>query len=115
MLEIFTNLGIVAGTLLALGAILKPLYMMVRRVEQVHTKVMVDLPVWQEHVDRGLKELYPNSGSSIHDKVTNTNREMNSLKRLVQDHLNDTSSHSVRQIRASISLDTHPSNDDETQ
>lgn len=111
MLDLFTNLGIVAGAILALGAVLKPLYMMVRRVEQVHTKVMVDLPAWQEHVDRGLKELYPNSGSSIHDKVTNTNREVNSLKRLVQDHLNDTAAHNVRQIRARIQLDTQPTDD----
>lgn len=112
MLELFTNLGIVAGSILALGAILKPLYMMVRRVEQVHTKVMVELPVWQEQVDKGLKQLYPNSGTSIHDKVTNTNREVNSLKRLVQDHLNDTGAHNVRQIRARIQLDTMPTDDD---
>lgn len=112
MLEIFTNLGIVAGTILALGAILKPLYMMVRRVEQVHTKVMTELPVWQEKVDKGLKELYPNSGSSIHDKVTNTNREVNSLKSLLQDHLNDTGSHQVRQIRARIQLDSVPTDEE---
>lgn len=111
MLEIFTNLGIVAGTILALGAILKPLYMMVRRVEQVHTKVMVDLPVWQEHVDKGLKQLYPNSGSSIHDKVTHTNDELLRVKRMLQEHLNDTGAHSVRQIRASISLDAHTTDD----
>lgn len=114
MLELFTNLGIVAGTILALAAILKPLYMMVRRVEQVHTKVMVDLPVWQEHVDKGLKQLYPNSGSSIHDKVTHTNDELLRVKRMLQDHLNDTSSHNVRQIRARIQLDTVPTDDDLT-
>lgn len=111
MLEIFTNLGIVAGTILALGAILKPLYMMVRRVEQVHTKVMVELPVWQEHVDTGLKQLYPNSGSSIHDKVTSCNTEILGVKQMLQDHLNDTGAHNVRQIRARISLDTHPTDD----
>lgn len=112
MLDFFTNLGIIAGALLAFAAVLKPLYMMVRRVEQVHNKVMVDLPAWQEHVDRGLKELYPNSGSSIHDKVTNTNKEVNNLKSLVQDHLNDTAAHNVRQIRARIQLDTQPTDDD---
>jgi hypothetical protein len=118
MLDLFTNLGIVAGTILALGAILKPLYMMVRRVEQVHTKVMVDLPAWQANVDKGLKELYPNSGSSIHDKVTNTNKGINSanreianVKRMLQDHLADTGSHNVRQIRASFQLDTNPTSD----
>ena len=111
MLEIFTNLGIVAGTILALGAILKPLYMMVRRVEQVHTKVMVDLPVWQEHVDKGLKQLYPNSGSSIHDKVTSTNDELLRVKHMLREHLNDTGAHSVRQIRASIHLDAQTSDD----
>jgi hypothetical protein len=112
MLDLFTNLGIIAGAILALGAVLKPLYLMVRRVEQVHSKVMVDLPAWQEHVDRGLKELYPNSGSSIHDKVTNTNREINNVKRMLTNHLNDTGSHNVRQIRARIQLDTQPTDDD---
>jgi hypothetical protein len=106
MLDLFTNLGIIAGAILALGAVLKPLYMMVRRVEQVHTKVMVDLPEWQAHVDKGLKELYPNSGSSIHDKVTNTNRKVIGLEQLVREHIADTGSHNVRQIRASIQLDT---------
>lgn len=105
MLEIFTNLGIVAGTILALGAILKPLYMMVRRVEQIHTKVIVELPTWQEHVDKHIKELYPNSGSSIKDQVGNTNREVARVKQMLQEHLNDTGAHSVRQIRASIQLD----------
>lgn len=112
MLDLFTNLGIIAGAILALGAVLKPLYLMVRRVEQVHTKVMVDLPAWQEHVDRGLKELYPNSGSSIHDKVTNTNKEINNVKRMLTDHLKDTGAHNVRQIRARIQLDTQPIDDD---
>lgn len=112
MLELFTNLGIVAGALVALGAVLKPLYLMVRRVEQVHTKVMVDLPAWQEHVDRGLKELYPNSGSSIHDKVTNTNKEVSNVKQMLADHLNDTGAHNVRQIRATFKLDTQPTDNE---
>jgi hypothetical protein len=78
----------------------------------VHTKVMVELPVWQEHVDNGLKQLYPNSGSSIHDKVTHTNQEVRSVKGLIQEHLADTGAHNVRQIRASIRLDTHPGDDE---
>lgn len=114
MLEIFTNLGIVAGTILALGAILKPLYMMVRRVEQVHNKVVVELPIWQEHVDKHIKELYPNSGSSIKDQVGNTNGKVNDLEELVRDHINDTGAHSVRQIRARIHLDTHVDGDSES-
>jgi len=112
MLEIFTNLGIVAGAILALGAVLKPLYMMVRRVEQVHTKVVVELPVWQEHVDKHIKELYPNSGSSIKDQVGNTSRDVARLKQLVQEHINDTGAHSVRQIRARIQLDSLPTDDE---
>lgn len=112
MLELFTNLGIVAGSILALAAILKPLYLMVRRVEQVHHKVVVELPVWQEHVDKHIKELYPNSGSSIKDQVGATNRDVARLKNLVQEHLNDTGAHSVRQIRARIQLDTQAGNDD---
>jgi hypothetical protein len=112
MLDFFTNLGIVAGALLALAAVLKPLYMMVRRVEQVHTKVMVELPEWQQKVDTGLKQLYPNSGSSIHDKVTCTNDDVQALKRLVQDHISDTGAHNVRQIRARIDLNTQPTDDE---
>lgn len=112
MLELFTNLGIVAGAILALGAVLKPLYMMVRRVEQVHNKVVIELPVWQEHVDKHIKELYPNSGSSIKDQVANTNREIRQLKQLIQDHIQDTGAHSVRQIRARIQLDTQPTEEE---
>jgi hypothetical protein len=112
MLELFTNLGIVAGTILALGAILKPLYLMVRRVDQIHNKVIVELPKWQEHVDKHIKELYPNHGSSIKDQVGNTDREMRSLKTLIQDHVSDTGAHSIRQIRARIDIDTQAGNDD---
>jgi hypothetical protein len=112
MLELFTNLGIVAGSILALAAILKPLYLMVRRVEQVRTKVVKELPVWQEHVDKHIKELYPNSGTSIKDQVSATNREMASLKRLIQEHIQDTGAHSVRQIRARIQLDTHSTDEE---
>lgn len=111
MLDLFTNLGIIAGAILALGAVLKPLYMMVRRVEQVHNKVVTELPAWQEHVDRHLKELYPNSGSSIKDQVNNTGRDVRALKQLVQEHIADTGSHNVRQIRARIQLDTQPTDD----
>lgn len=114
MLDLFTNLGIIAGAILAFGAVLKPLYLMVRRVEQVHNKVMVELPVWQEHVDKGLKELYPNSGSSIHDKVTNTNKEVNNVKRMLQDHLADTGSHNLREIRTRIQIDTQSGVADQT-
>jgi hypothetical protein len=109
MLDLFTNLGIIAGTILALGAILKPLYMMVRRVEQVHNKVVVELPVWQQHVDRHIKELYPNSGSSIKDQVKQTSDDMQSLKNLVQTHLNDTGAHSIRpetQVTLNLTQDT---------
>lgn len=106
MLDLFTNLGIVAGAILALFAVLKPLYLMVRRVEQVHTKVMVELPKWQDNVDAGLKQLYPNSGSSIHDKVTNTNSQVNNVRRMLQDHLADTGAHNVREIRTRIQIDT---------
>lgn len=113
MLEIFTNLGIIAGAILALGAVLKPLYMMVRRVEQVHNKVVNELPIWQEHVDRHIKELYPNSGSSIKDQVGSTSKDVARLKQLVQEHLNDTGAHSVRQIRARIQLDSLPTADEE--
>jgi hypothetical protein len=112
MLHLFTNLGIVAGAILALGAVLKPLYMMVRRIDQVHNKVVNELPVWQDHVDRHIKELYPNSGSSIKDQVVNTGKDVRALKRLVQDHIADTGSHNVRQIRARIQLDTQPTDDE---
>lgn len=106
MLDLFTNLGIVAGTLLALGAILKPLYMMVRRVEQVHNKVMVELPVWQEKVDKDLKQLYPNGGKSIHDQVGKCNVSIESVRVMLENHLVDTQAHGIPQLGTVVNVNT---------
>jgi hypothetical protein len=113
MLELLTNVGIVAGAILALGAVLKPLYLTVRRIEQINTEVSVKLPAWQEHVDKHLKELYPNSGKSIKDQVKGTHDEVQEIKRMLEEHLTDTGAHNIRQIRAHFHLDTQPTNTDE--
>lgn len=77
---IFIWLGIVAGGLLSLGVIwtkgLRPAWRFLRRIEAVHTLIIDDLPVfmentveWQANADTVLKQLQPNSGSSMFDRV----------------------------------------------
>lgn len=98
MLDLLTNLGIVAGGIIALGVIwskfLKPLYKFGRRVEDIHDYILVELPAWQKKVDVGLTQLYPNHGTSIHDKVMGTNKTLEDVQRMLLEHLNDGSVHS---------------------
>lgn len=103
MIEVLTNIGLLAGALLGLSVIwrkgLKPIYRLLKRVEEVH-EIILEFPEWKDRVDGGLNQLYPNSGSSIHDKVTSTNRivnetkkELDGLKALVQTHIDNPSAH----------------------
>lgn len=104
MIELLTNIGIVAGAILGLGIIwtsgIRPIFRAARKLGDVHDYIMVDLPAWQKEVDKGLKQLYPNSGSSIHDKVMCTNakveetgRSLDQVKAMLEEHLNDRDMH----------------------
>lgn len=104
MIELMTNIGIVAGAILGLGIIwtsgIRPIFRAARKLGDVHDYITVDLPAWQKEVDKGLKQLYPNSGSSIHDKVMCTNskveetaRSLDAVKAMLEEHLNDRDMH----------------------
>ena len=97
MIDLLTNIGIIAGAILGLGVIwtsgIKPIYRFSRRMEAMHDYILVDLPAWQNEVDKGLKQLYPNSGSSIHDKVMHTNTSVEEVRTMLEEHLNDRDMH----------------------
>jgi hypothetical protein len=80
MPDVFAWLIAVSGALVALGVIwtkgVRPLWRFLRRVENVHTLIIEDLPAfmqntveWQANADNVLKQLQPNSGSSMFDRV----------------------------------------------
>lgn len=69
-----------SGALIALGVIwtkgLRPVWRFLRRVEDVHHLITDELPPfmqntreWQTSTDAVLKQLQPNSGSSMFDRV----------------------------------------------
>lgn len=121
MIELLTNIGIIAGALLGLGVIwskgVKPLYRAARRMGEVHNYILVELPTWQKSVDTSLKQLYPNSGSSIHDKVTQTNRrveetgiQIEEVRIMLENHLNDRDMHKTGPnpiVSINMTPDTH--------
>ena len=106
MIEVLPILGLVAGAILGLGIIwtsgIKPVWRFFRRMEAMHDYIIVELPAWQKEVDKGLKQLYPNSGSSIHDKVMCTNekvaetgRKLEEVRTMLEEHLNDRDMHRI--------------------
>lgn len=103
MIHILTLIGLIAGAILGLGIIwtkgIKPIYRVLRKMEQVHD-IILEFPEWKARVDTGLEQLYPNHGSSIHDKVMATNsavtnlaQNVNALKGLVESHVDDQTIH----------------------
>lgn len=97
MLELLTNIGIIAGGLVGLGVIwqkgIRPLYRTLKRVEKVHSYILVELPEWQTKIDHGLKQLYPNGGSSIKDVVDATSRDVSELREMIATHVNNLDLH----------------------
>lgn len=104
------TLGIVAGALVALGVIGKTLlsvYKFVRRIDNANT-IISELPEWQAKVNLAMKELHPNSGSSLKDQVTDLHTKVcenngkvdtlgNSLQQIhdmLQSHVADDQLHS---------------------
>lgn len=114
MMELLTNLGIIAGAILALGVIwtqgLRPVYRFLRRMEDMHDYILVELPEWQKKVDYGLKQLYPNGGSTILDKVDRTNTSVEEVKQMLEAHLNDRDMHNGTQ--SSVTVNMTPPNQD---
>lgn len=98
MFHILTVLGIVAGSLTALGVVwrmgLVPIYRFVRKIEMAHDLVL-EFPIWQTEVNKSLKQLESNGGSSLKDVVHKTRDEVSELKRLMEDHHNNPDLHVV--------------------
>jgi hypothetical protein len=91
-----TALGVVAGALIALGVIWKFLigtYKFLRYLDD-SSKIIKDLPDWQTKVNAAMKELHPNSGSSLKDQVTAINNKICETERKV-----DTMGNSLNEIR----------------
>lgn len=104
------TLGIIAGALVALGVILKTLfsvYKFFRGLDDA-SKIIKEFPEWQTKVNLAMKELHPNSGSSLKDQVTElttkaceTNDKVDTLgnnlqaiRDMLQSHVEDDQLHS---------------------
>lgn len=71
-MSVVTLLGVIAATIVAVTVIGKALfatYRFVRRIDDAND-IVKDLPQWQAKVNLAIKELHPNSGSSLKDQVT---------------------------------------------
>lgn len=96
MIVLLTNIGVIAGAIIGIGVIwrllIKPLYKLIRKMEQVHA-IILEFPDWKHKVDEGLRELHPNGGGSIKDTVNATQTEIVEIRQLVEDHLKDPNAH----------------------
>lgn len=96
VIDICIWLAAFAGGLTALGVIwtkgVRPLYRFFRRVEEVHSLITDDLPVFIDSTNSVLKQLQPNSGSSMFDRVART-------EQLIMRHINNSEAHSARSTR----------------
>lgn len=97
------TLGIVAGALVATGVIVKTLinvYKFIRGLDDA-SKIIKDLPEWQSKVNLAMKELHPNSGSSLKDQVTalNTHVALLNAKACETGDKVDTMGNSLSEIR----------------
>lgn len=83
---ILTSLaGIVTSAALLWVKIVKPTIKFIKRSSEL-ADVVQQLPEWQNSVDEALKELRPNHGGSIKDKITY-------IKATLEHHISDEASH----------------------
>ena len=79
--SIVAILGAVAAALVSIGVILKYLrkaFEFFKRVETAN-QITIEFPEWQTKVNAAIKELHPNSGSSLKDQVTALNEHVTTL------------------------------------
>lgn len=108
-MSIVTLLGVIAATIVAVTVIGKALlacYRFVRRIDDAND-IVKDLPEWQVKVNLAIKELHPNSGSSLKDQVTaisskacetgekvdTLNNNLDEIRELIQTHIADDQIH----------------------
>lgn len=84
------TLGIIAGALVALTVILKTLFTVYRFFRSLDdaSKIIKDFPEWQAKVNTAMKELHPNSGSSLKDQITEIDRKLNDQQTKILDVTN---------------------------
>lgn len=76
-MSIVTILAVIAATIAALTVIGKALFSIYRFVRKIDdtNDIIQELPAWQTKVNLAIKELHPNSGSSLKDQVTAINQK----------------------------------------
>lgn len=77
--------GIVTSVALLWVKVIKPTLKFVKRSSEI-ADVVQKLPEWQESVDEVLRELKPNHGGSMKDKVTY-------IKAVLESHINNEDLH----------------------
>lgn len=105
-MSIVTLLGVIAATIVAVTVIGKALlatYRFVRRIDDAND-IVQDLPQWQTKVNLAIKELHPNSGSSLKDQVTAIGDKLTETERKVDEACSkvDTLGNSLTEIHQEI-------------
>jgi hypothetical protein len=90
-MQVVAILGYIAGGLISIGVIwtkgFLPLVRFIKRMDAVYDRVE-QLPEWCSSVDESLKQLSPNGGKSLKDRVDQTHAMM-------LEHIKDGHSHTV--------------------
>ena len=93
-MEVVAFLGYIAGALISIGVIwtkgVLPLVRFIKRMDAVYDQVE-QLPEWCASVDESLKQLHPNGGRSLKDRVEQTHRMM-------VEHLSDGHDHTTPRV-----------------
>lgn len=95
-MSLLTLLGVIAAGIIAVTVIGKALlgvYKFTRSIDDAN-KIIKELPQWQTKVNLAMKELHPNSGTSLKDQVTALHDQACETGRKV-----DTLGNSLEQIR----------------
>lgn len=89
-LSLAATLGIVAGALIALGVIFKTLFNIYKVFRQLDdaSQIIKEFPEWQGKVNAAMKELRPNSGTSLKDQITEIDRKLNDQQGKILDVTN---------------------------
>lgn len=96
-------LGAIAAALISLSVVFKYLrkaFDFFKRIEQAN-HITIEFPEWQAKVNAAIKELHPNSGSSLKDQVTALNTHVTALNEKVCETRDkvDTMGNSLTEIR----------------
>jgi hypothetical protein len=89
-MQVITVLGYIAGGLVSVGIIwskgILPISRFIRKMDSMYDRVD-QLPEWCASVDESLKQLHPNGGQSLKDRVVQTHTMMTTHIADGHDHL----------------------------